>query len=605
MSSNLLAFLVLNSILNVEQLISTAQIIRCNYGDTSFGYNNYYACSLDTSSLKYSEIPTSIEGEHSSGKNNNDVKFLKIKNGNKLRNFTSIFCEHFPDLEIIDSKDAQIEFIGPNSLFNCLNLQRMHIKGNKLSELPENLLLTNKKLKIVDFGSCELKSLPEKFFVNQNILEELWLDLNQIKALPSTIFDSLGELRLLSINRNQITSLDSEWFSNLHNLKVLGLDRNRISVLPPGVFKSLANIEHLWLYRNKIQTIHSNSFGEHQKLAYLYIHTNRINSVDPKFIEGRKFLLFEFEYNDCADFNTRNNDEIKPMLAKCFENFVQISQSESLTDKRPTNMQQNQKTQIICGKPMGGYGNILGGAPISKGQFPWIAALTDNKGEFFCGGTLISNRKVLTAAHCIQDKGNINAKLPKDIKVLLGIHNISNFVEIGRSNVAVQKIIVHDHWNHEATSFDADLAILVLDISVHFNRYIQPVCLVAHDSPAYNLRNAFVIGYGRSENKALEEIAKAVRSPIRDSSECTNKNEGHKLISSGRTLCSGLGNGQGVCAGDSGGGLFVKYGSAYYQRGIVSSSIYGGPFECEVDDYAIFTDITKFHDWIQGIDDDN
>jgi len=42
---------------------------------------------------------------------------------------------------------------------------------------------------------------------------------------------------------------------------------------------------------------------------------------------------------------------------------------------------------------------ITNGSPAIRGQFPWQVALVIN-GASFCGGSLISNRWVLTAAHC-------------------------------------------------------------------------------------------------------------------------------------------------------------------------------------------------------------
>jgi secreted trypsin-like serine protease len=42
---------------------------------------------------------------------------------------------------------------------------------------------------------------------------------------------------------------------------------------------------------------------------------------------------------------------------------------------------------------------ITGGSPAARGQFPWqVALIIDN--AYFCGGSLISSRWVLTAAHC-------------------------------------------------------------------------------------------------------------------------------------------------------------------------------------------------------------
>jgi len=89
--------------------------------------------------------------------------------------------------------------------------------------------------------------------------------------------------------------------------------------------------------------------------------------------------------------------------------------------------------------------------------------------------------------------------------------------------------------------------------------------------------------------------------PIHSNSDCFNNNEDLALISSGRTFCGGSGRGVGVCTGDSGSGLIVTDGTAFYLRGIVSSSLLNAKRGCDVDSYAVFTDVTKYIDWINGI----
>lgn len=56
---------------------------------------------------------------------------------------------------------------------------------------------------------------------------------------------------------------------------------------------------------------------------------------------------------------------------------------------------------IECGqrKPVRN-GKIVGGADAEKAEFPWLVSIT-RRGGHFCGGTLISNRFVLTAGHCL------------------------------------------------------------------------------------------------------------------------------------------------------------------------------------------------------------
>lgn len=44
---------------------------------------------------------------------------------------------------------------------------------------------------------------------------------------------------------------------------------------------------------------------------------------------------------------------------------------------------------------------IVGGKPADKGEWPWMAALLRDGDDQYCGGVLITNRHILTAAHCV------------------------------------------------------------------------------------------------------------------------------------------------------------------------------------------------------------
>ena len=56
---------------------------------------------------------------------------------------------------------------------------------------------------------------------------------------------------------------------------------------------------------------------------------------------------------------------------------------------------------VECGRPMMRQARIKGGNSAKVGEFPWLVSVRVNGGHF-CGGSLINNRFVLTAAHCTQ-----------------------------------------------------------------------------------------------------------------------------------------------------------------------------------------------------------
>ncbi|XP_070509118.1 serine protease gd-like [Chironomus tepperi] len=231
-----------------------------------------------------------------------------------------------------------------------------------------------------------------------------------------------------------------------------------------------------------------------------------------------------------------------------------------------------------------------------KDHFLGLLHCLKTEKDFFCGAILISKTKVLTAAHCIENKLTNSKLRPQEILVLVGVHDLNIPHEVGKVSFAVKNITVHPDWHPLIQSYDADIAILELDGEVHFTNYIQPICLAAPESSAASITLGLVVGFG-SEIVDFENIARKVNMPIHSYKDCAESRD-HESLVSHRTICGGYANGTGVCRGDSGSGLIVKSNGIYYLRGIVSSSLRGGEYECNVHAYSVFTDVTKFYDWI-------
>ncbi|XP_070504868.1 uncharacterized protein [Chironomus tepperi] len=233
------------------------------------------------------------------------------------------------------------------------------------------------------------------------------------------------------------------------------------------------------------------------------------------------------------------------------------------------------------------------GSLAEDAQWPWAAGLflkNGNQRQFLCSGTLISDQYILTAAHCIENKGPDQRLSADQISTTLGAVDISN------NNGVIYDVIeikIHPEWNAtRGTKFDADLAIIKLNQSVKLSENIQPVCLPLPDEKVFEV-TGFMVGYGTYSNEnGLDEKLRYFKIPTVSQEDC--------LLHSGvkRTFCGGDLS-KNACKSDSGAGFVVEshFGSSTI-IGIVSSATISNTENCKFDSYVVFTNVPKFVNWI-------
>ncbi|GJQ88284.1 hypothetical protein Trydic_g3765 [Trypoxylus dichotomus] len=229
---------------------------------------------------------------------------------------------------------------------------------------------------------------------------------------------------------------------------------------------------------------------------------------------------------------------------------------------------------------------IIGGTVTGYHEFPWSVQVL-HKNLTVCGGTIISDLFVLTAAHCYR-----NDFKQTRLKVIIGQHDMcSNNNDV--TVLSVRKIIQHEEY--DIRTYYADIMLLKLSMRMTFSKFIAPICLPRFKFDVQQLyfgRRGVIVGWGVFEidSLALSCEPRKVYVPILSKNQCGN------VTYTSAVFCAGyLEGGTGFCDGDSGGPFMLRNDYGQYEViGITSNS-----FGCaEQGQPGVYTDVTAFLPWI-------
>jgi len=225
-------------------------------------------------------------------------------------------------------------------------------------------------------------------------------------------------------------------------------------------------------------------------------------------------------------------------------------------------------------------------------EYPWQIAMFIGT-RYHCGGSIIDNQHILTAAHCV-DKYKRN---PRNIKLSLGDWDLSNQDDASYVEALVQKVHVHERYSRLV--LQNDIAILKLTKPITFNERIKPVCL-----PNPGLRTdgilATVTGWGRDERRKLKSKLQMHQSTVLPNTVCSAQWVAKKAPANfivPTMLCMDASKGD-SCNGDSGGPLVHQQGSSWVQVGLVS---FGSGSCTDANLAGVYTRVSEYVDWIRGI----
>jgi len=253
---------------------------------------------------------------------------------------------------------------------------------------------------------------------------------------------------------------------------------------------------------------------------------------------------------------------------------------------RPDRPQEiNENIPKGCGALSKQLTRIVGGQPADKGEWPWMAALLRDSDDQYCGGVLVTDQHILSAAHCVD---NFKAS---DITIRLGEYDFeapSN----SRRDFDVERIYMHERYNRK--TYENDIALLKLKKATTFNNDIWPICL-----PPPNVKlegkSAYVTGWGTtSYSGQSSKVLLEVFLPIWKNSDCKRA---YTQTITDKQVCAGYRQGgKDSCQGDSGGPLMYQMSTGRWAVvGVVSWGI-----RCaEKDKPGVYSRVDSYSDWIK------
>jgi secreted trypsin-like serine protease len=214
-----------------------------------------------------------------------------------------------------------------------------------------------------------------------------------------------------------------------------------------------------------------------------------------------------------------------------------------------------------------GPGRIVGGRQAPAGRWPFqvgllLASVSSNYDAQFCGGTIIDEQFILTAAHCT------DFLAPRQLHILTGTQSLVR----GGTRRGVKAIRVHPKWDNK--TFDFDIAVVQLKrkiLDLGQNEKAKMLTLADESRLAPNGMATFVTGWGSTGSSYPTELQE-VSVPIVGRGIC-NQPASYDGMVTARMICAGLRQGgKDSCQGDSGGPLLVKNGAGHFvmQAGITS-----------------------------------
>ena len=237
---------------------------------------------------------------------------------------------------------------------------------------------------------------------------------------------------------------------------------------------------------------------------------------------------------------------------------------------------------------------IHGGEHSMDGEWPWQVSLQHKSCKYrggrqcewkhLCGGSIVDNKWIVTAAHCIEESGYmVNNNDPgDDWAIVVGMNKLNyDHEDINDKNsdgtrFLLEKIVPYSEYRFQYITHH-DIALLKLRREIKYEDDKQPICLGGGRVPKAGSK-CFISGWGYTtgnpKDTKLSYHLKDAEIPVVSFNKCRSTGIWYKLLNEDSHMCAGDSSKPGLdsCGGDSGGPLscFDEASGQYYLAGVTS-----------------------------------
>ncbi|XP_035025933.2 vitamin K-dependent protein C [Hippoglossus stenolepis] len=295
--------------------------------------------------------------------------------------------------------------------------------------------------------------------------------------------------------------------------------------------------------------------------------------------------------NGGCNHECRESEDGLTRSCSCVSGYKLQDDSRKCVPKGPSSCGQLLIGRSSYTKPMDGLLPwMVGGEVGKKGESPWQVLLMNARGDFHCGGVLIDQSWVLTAAHCLEN----------NLKFRVRLGDYERLRDEG-TEMMLKVIETFKHPNYNSRTVDNDIALLRLETPAQFSNYIIPVCLPGQDLAErvlhLNGTTTVVTGWGKEnlDSTQFSSALNVIKVPLVSHSICSQQ---MSYDISDNVLCAGiLGQNKDACEGDSGGPMVTLYRDTWFLIGLVSWGEGCG----REDKLGIYTKVSNYNEWINRV----